>query len=254
MVTPLDTALWGILPYITLGVFIVGMIWRWRYDQYGWTTRSSQSYESPWLRLASPLFHFGIIFVFVGHLMGLAIPKSWTTSMGVSEGAYHLVATVGGAIAGIMALVGLILLLIRRRTYADVFKATTKNDKLMYVLLALPILLGFVATVINQVFGPGHGYDYRETISPWLRSIFLFNPRTDLMVDVPLSFKLHIIAAFLLFMIWPFTRLVHAFSAPIGYTTRPDIVYRSRTTAISTQAPKRGWERVDMDTTAGRKR
>ena len=242
----IDIILWAVLPYVTIFLFIVGMIWRWRYDQYGWTTRSSQSYESVWLRLASPLFHFGILFVAFGHFLGLMIPKTWTRALGLSDTVYHWVATIPGTIAGLMTIVGLALLIIRRRTYGDVFRATTTNDKIMYVFLAVPILLGTAATLINQVFTTSHGYDYRETISPWLRNLFIFNPQPELMTDVPLSFQMHVVAGFLLFAIWPFTRLVHAFSAPIGYSTRPDIVYRSRQKTISTQAPKRGWEPVDF--------
>ena len=243
--TALESFLWVGLPYLSFGTFIIGMIWRYRYDQYGWTTRSSQSYESVWLRIASPLFHFGIIFVFIGHIIGLLIPKSWTEGSGISETTYHFVATYPGTLAGVATIVGLILLIIRRRTYGDVFRATTPGDKLMYVLLFLPIALGIFATIQNQLLGGTHGYEYRETISPWLRSIFTFNPKPDLMVDVPLSFQLHTIAAFLLFMIWPFTRLVHAFSAPVGYVARPDIIYRHRTAAPSTQRAKRGWEPIN---------
>ena len=76
------------------------------------------------------------------------------------------------------------LLIYRRRTTGGVFLATTANDKLMYVLLAVPIFLGFIAVIINQIVPGGHGYDYRETISPWLRSLFIFQPRPELMVDV----------------------------------------------------------------------
>ncbi|MGO1666829.1 respiratory nitrate reductase subunit gamma, partial [Flaviflexus sp.] len=189
-----DIVLWAVIPYVSIFLFIVGMIWRWKYDQYGWTTRSSQSYESVWLKLASPLFHFGILFVAIGHFLGLMIPKSWTRTLGVSDTVYHWVATIPGTIAGLAAVVGLALLIIRRRTYGDVFRATTVNDKIMYIFLAVPIVLGLIATLINQVFTTSHGYDYRETISPWLRNLFIFNPQPELMVDVPISFQMHVIA------------------------------------------------------------
>ena len=118
------------------------------------------------------------------------------------------------------------------------------NDMVMYVLLLVPILLGFAAIVTTQLFGGAEGYDYRETISPWFRSIFLLNPQAELMAEVPMVFKLHIVAGLLLFAIWPFTRLVHAVSMPVGYTTRPYVVYRSREGATSTVAPRRGWQPV----------
>ncbi|NCD21304.1 MAG: respiratory nitrate reductase subunit gamma, partial [Actinobacteria bacterium] len=89
-----------------------------------------------------------------------------------------------------------------------------------------------------------HGYDYRSTISPWLRSVFILQPDIALMEDVPLSFKLHVLSGFLLLLIWPFTRLVHVLSAPLGYTTRPYVVYRSREANVSASPEERGWDPV----------
>lgn len=233
---------WVVFPYVAMAVFIVGAIWRYRYDKFGWTTRSSELYEHTILRLGSPLFHFGIIFVALGHFMGLLIPKSWTEAVGFKETAYHFVATYMGALAGLATVVGLVILIYRRRTTGPVFLATTRVDKLMYVLLALPILLGMWATVQTQLLGGAEGYDYRETISPWLRSLFYFQPQPELMADVPLPFKLHITAAFLLFLVWPFTRLVHVFSAPLPYASRPYIVYRSREEGAGARPARPGWE------------
>jgi oligopeptide transport system permease protein len=95
-----DTLLWVVVPYVCLAVFAVGHWWRYRYDKFGWTTRSSQLYERRLLRWGSPLFHFGILFVLLGHIGGLGIPKSWTDAVGISETAYHALAIVTGAIAG----------------------------------------------------------------------------------------------------------------------------------------------------------
>ncbi|MGV9343585.1 respiratory nitrate reductase subunit gamma [Streptomyces spiralis] len=91
-----------------------------------------------------------------------------------------------------------------------------------------------------------HGRDWtdRETISPWFRSIFYLEPDPDLMSGAPILFKLHAISALLLFAAWPFTRLVHMLTAPLGYLTRPYIVYRSRDTRLGARSPRRGWERV----------
>ncbi|KAE8762817.1 respiratory nitrate reductase subunit gamma [Georgenia thermotolerans] len=234
--------LWVVFPYVSMAVFVVGTIWRYRYDKFGWTTRSSELYEKTILRLGSPLFHFGILFVALGHFMGLLIPESWTEAVGFRQEAYHFIATYMGSVAGVATVVGLAILIYRRRTTGPVFLATTRVDKLMYVLLALPILLGLWATVQTQLLGGAHGYDYRQTISPWLRSLFYLQPQAQLMTDVPLPFKLHVTAAFLLFLAWPFTRLVHAFSAPLPYATRPYIVYRSREAGAGARPSRRGWE------------
>lgn len=224
----LDIALWVVLPYVSFAILIVGLAWRYKTDQYGWTSRSSQWNEPTILRWASPLFHFGVLFVFVGHVMGLVIPKAWTQALGVSQHTYHLIATIPGSIAGVMTILGLALLIYRRLVVKSVRVATTRMDIVTYVMLCIPVLLGGAATLLNQVLGGHEGYDYRETISVWFRSIFMLQPQAHLMVDVPLSFKLHIVAGLLLFCVWPFTRLVHAVSAPVGYVARPPVIYRSR--------------------------
>ncbi|MGY2003523.1 respiratory nitrate reductase subunit gamma [Blastococcus sp. SYSU DS1024] len=237
-----EILLWVIVPYVSLAVFVVGHYWRYKYDKFGWTTRSSQLYERRLLRWGSPLFHFGILFVLIGHVMGLGIPKSWTEAVGLSETAYHALAVGVGAIAGFGTLVGLAILIYRRRTVGPVFSATTKNDKFMYLVLTVTILFGLSNTVLGAL---GHeGVDYRDTVSPWFRSIFYFQPQPELMAAAGLGFQLHALSAFVLFAIWPFTRLVHVFSAPLGYFTRPYIVYRSRDQHLGNRAAPRGWDRV----------
>lgn len=238
----LDVTLWVVAPYVSLTVFVLGHIWRYRYDKFGWTTRSSQMYESRLLRIGSPLFHFGILVVLLGHVGGLVIPKSWTEAVGVSEEAYHIVAVVLGTIAGVCTVAGMIILIYRRRMVGPVFTATTRNDKLMYALLALTILLGLSATVLANIVGGG--YDYRTTISPWFRSVFYLQPEASLMAGAPLLFKLHAFSALVLFAAWPFTRLVHMLTAPVGYLTRPYIVYRSREDQAGSRPPRRGWEPI----------
>ncbi|HEV8555678.1 MAG TPA: respiratory nitrate reductase subunit gamma [Actinophytocola sp.] len=236
--TALDALLWIAVPYVSIAVFVVGHYWRYRYDKFGWTTRSSQLYENRLLRLGSPLFHFGILLVALGHVGGLLIPKSWTEALGVSETAYHAAAVTLGAAAGFCTLAGAAILIYRRRTVGPVFSATTRNDKIMYVLLVGTIVLGLGTTVLGNL--TGHSHDYRETVAPYFRSIFSFQPDSALIKAVPWGFQLHVLAAWVLFAFWPFSRLVHVFSMPLGYLTRPYIVYRSR----DTHRPRRGWERV----------
>ncbi|GLW66250.1 nitrate reductase subunit gamma [Actinomadura rubrobrunea] len=238
----LDVLLWVALPYVAIAVFVIGHYWRYRYDKFGWTTRSSQLYEKRLLRIGSPLFHFGILIVLLGHVGGLVIPDTWTEAAGISEHAYHVAAVTLGTAAGFCTLTGLAILIYRRRTVGPVFSATTRNDKLMYAVLTLVIVLGLAATVAANL--AGGGYDYRETVSPWFRSVFMLRPDPDLMADVPILFQLHALSAMLLFCIWPFTRLVHMLTAPVGYLTRPYIVYHSRDERLGARAPRRGWERL----------
>lgn len=234
--------LWVVFPYICLTIFAVGHYWRYRYDKFGWTTRSSQLYENRLLRIGSPLFHFGILGVFLGHVVGLAVPESWTEAVGVSEGLYHFLAVSLGAVAGAATVVGMVILIYRRRTTGPVFSVTTPMDKVMYAVLGTVIVLGLVNTVSSSILGD---YDYRTGVSIWFRGIFRFSQHPELMDAAPLSYQLHGIAAMGLFALWPFTRLVHVFSAPVGYLTRPYIVYRSRDDqSLGSHSQRRGWDRT----------
>jgi nitrate reductase gamma subunit len=240
-----DVLLWGVLPYVVLVILVGGTIWRWRYDQFGWTTRSSQLYESRLLRLGSPLFHFGILAVLVGHIIGLLIPESWTSAAGLSEHAYHIQALALGGIAGVCTLAGIAILIYRRRTTGPVFMATTRNDKAMYVVLVAAIVAGLTTTLLG--IGGGEAHDYRQSVSLWFRSLATFQPDVAAMATAGVEFKVHALIGMLLFATWPFTRLVHAFSAPIGYLFRPYVVYRRRQVAAATPASRRGrrgWERI----------
>jgi nitrate reductase gamma subunit len=242
--TALDVLLWAVLPYVTIVVLVAGTIWRYRYDKFGWTTRSSELYESRLLRIGSPLFHFGILVVVIGHVIGLLIPKSLTDAIGLSQEAYHVQALLLGAIAGFCTLVGVGILIYRRRTTGPVFMATTTNDKVMYVVLVAAIVVGLATTLLGA--GGGEEHNYRLTVSPWFRSLFVLQPDVEAMARAGLTFQLHTLIGMLLFAIWPFTRLVHAFTAPIGYLFRPYIVYRSRVQAVdgtATRPARRGWER-----------
>ena len=236
---------WDVVPYVTLAIVVVGTWWRYRYDKFGWTTRSSQLYESQLLRIGSPMFHFGMLVVVFGHVIGLVIPQSWTDAVGLSHHAYHVQAVILGSIAGITMLAGISLLIYRRRTTGPVFMATTANDKLMYVVLVLAIVAGLCATALGSGV-VGEAYNYRETVSVWFRSIWILQPRGDLMAAAPMYFQVHVMIGLALFCLWPFTRLVHAFSAPIGYLFRPYVVYRSRDVAakdhlVGSTPQRRGW-------------
>ena len=242
----MNTLLWGVLPYVVLLVLVGGLIWRYRFDQFGWTTRSSQLYESKLLKIGSPIFHFALIAVLMGHLVGLLIPKAFTDWIGIDQHTYHAGALYGGGLAGIALIVGLAMLIWRRRSTSAVFKATTWNDKIMYLVLATVIGLGMVATLTGDTTPTGEEHNYRETVSVWFRSLFVFQPDVEAMGAATWQFQTHVVIGMLLFAIIPFTRLVHAFSAPFHYLFRPYIVYRSRDLqpTRSTSGQRRGWDPI----------
>ncbi len=237
----MTTLLWLTVPYVAFTSFVVGHIWRYRHDQFGWTTRSSQLHESRLLRLGSPLFHFGLLAVLGGHVLGIGVPASWTAALGVSDEAYHLISVSVGTLSGLATVAGLAILLYRRFAVPAVRKATTTIDKVMYLLLSTAILTGMLNTLGSNLIGGG--YDYRSTVSPWFRSLFTLSPRPELMVGIPLSFQIHALVVLVLLAGWPYTRLVHVFSAPLGYLIRPYVVYRSRDVAHpGARRYSRAWE------------
>lgn len=240
------TFLYGVFPYIAMGVFIVGLIWRFRYDEFGWTTRSSQLYEAKLLRIGGPMFHFGILMAVGGHALGLIIPKSFTDRF-IPEHTYHMIAVAGGMTAGILVTIGFLILLFRRRTVKTVFNATTPSDKLMYAVLAAVIAVGMWNTISTATgWGLPEGFTYRDNVSIWFRSIFTFQPNPGALEGIPLQFQLHALLAFVLLIIFPFTRLVHMLSVPVKYLVRPYIVYRSGGDrpgpAAGSRAPRGTWK------------
>ncbi|MER6591145.1 respiratory nitrate reductase subunit gamma [Micromonospora purpureochromogenes] len=231
----MTTFLWIVLPYLCLTVFVVGHVWRWRHDQFGWTTHTSQLLENRLLRLGSPLFHLGALGVVGGHAVGLLVPATVTEAVGISEHLYHVTAVWGGTLTGTMLVAGLTLLIARRIVNRRVRRATTTMDKVLYTALAAMVVLGMTATVATNLLGGG--YDYRETIAVWFRSIFWLHPQSELMTDAPLVYQLHALGGFVFLALWPFTRLVHVWSAPIAYVWRPYVVYRRRRGPAPTAPP-----------------
>jgi nitrate reductase gamma subunit len=220
-----DLFLWIALPYVCLAIFVVGHVWRYRRDQLTWTARSTQLLEQRLLRVGSLLFHFGILAVIGGHVLGILIPAGVTEAVGIDDDAYHAIAVVAGGTAGLAMTAGFVILLYRRAAVPRVRATTSRGDLVMYPLLTIAIATGMIATFGANLVDP---YSYRETVSPWFRGIFTFRPHADEMADAPLLFQLHATSVWLLYAVWPFSRLVHAWSIPLSYLRRAWIPYRSR--------------------------
>jgi nitrate reductase gamma subunit len=221
-----DVLLWVVLPYTAIVLFVAGHVWRYRFDKFGWTSRSTQLLESRWLAWGSNLFHYGALAAIGGHVLGILIPSQVTEFFGVSEATYHLVSVVAGSVAGIACVAGLVILIVRRAYFPRVRRTTSRVDVATYILLTLVIALGMVETIGYNALGGG--YDYRATVGVWFRGLLYLSPRPDLMAGAPLVYQLHSASAWLLFALWPFSRLVHAWSLPWQYIGRPYILYRRR--------------------------
>lgn len=217
---------WIVYPYITIMIMIVGLLYRYAFRQLSWAAPSTEFFEKKWLRIGSPLFHWGIILAFLGHVMGIIIPVEWYYALGINDHQYHILALVGGGIAAIMVMAGLIILLIRKVIFDPVRVHASFAD--FFTLVALLVVAGtgtYITLVYNTTQVP---YDYRHGIGPWFRSLFVLQPQYELMESAPMAFKVHVIAAFGLFASIPFTRLVHFYSLPVTYPTRAPQQYRAR--------------------------
>lgn len=217
---------WVGLPYFALAVFVVGHVWRWRYDQFGWTSRSTQLQERRLLKWGSPLFHYSTFAAIAGHVIGILIPEPVTHALGIPESAYHWFSAGAGVLAAILVIIGVIVLAGRRLLVARVRATTDRMDYAVLVLLLIGILTGVAPTIGIQMFG--EGYDYRTTVAPWFRGLFIAQPDVAAISAAPLIYQIHATAAWAVFLVWPFSRLVHAWSYPLWFLWRPYIVYRSR--------------------------
>ncbi|MEV5279553.1 respiratory nitrate reductase subunit gamma [Streptomyces sp. NPDC052811] len=240
--THLNITLWGVLPYLVLVLLAAGTAWRYHYDRFGFTTRSSQLHESRLLRVGSPLFHYGLLFVIGGHIAGLLVPEALTDRLHVSEEMYHANALVAGGAAGLATAAGFALLLHRRLRAPALRAATSRSDRVVYPLFTAVLLAGLIATASGAA---ADSYDYRLGVSLWFRSLFALDPDVSAMAHAPLVYQVHALLAMALFALWPFSRLVHAFTVPIGYLARPYVVYRSRTPAAPYRHPATGARRAN---------
>jgi nitrate reductase gamma subunit len=228
MTDRLDFLLWIAIPYAAFAVFVTGHFWRYRRDQLGGSARSTQLLERRLLRWGSLLFHLGMLAVLGGHVVGILVPASWTESLAISDGMYHALSATGGVLFGAAMLGGFGVLMYRRTRVPRVKATTTRTDLLTYLVLATAIVTGMLATTGWNVLGSG--YEYRETVAPWFRGLGLLSPDPALMSGAPLLFQVHAMSTVALFALWPFSRLVHAWSVPIVYLVRSPILYRRRLT------------------------
>ncbi|MGI8578134.1 MAG: respiratory nitrate reductase subunit gamma [Nocardioidaceae bacterium] len=236
--------LWVALPYLALGIFVLGHIWRWRYDQFGWTSRSTQLQERRWLKWGSPTFHYATFAAIGGHVLGILIPAEFTNFLGIPESVYHYFSAIAGTIAAVLVVAGVTVLAARRLFINRVRSTTSPVDWLALILLLIIILTGIIPTIaVNLV---GAGYDYRTTVGVWFRGLFVGQPDVTAMTTAPLLYQVHATAAWVIWAVWPFTRLVHAWSYPLWFLWRPYIVYRSRVAAAPNEPGTGGrkWRKI----------
>ncbi|UYZ83640.1 respiratory nitrate reductase subunit gamma [Entomomonas sp. E2T0] len=224
----IDKFVFGIYPYIAMSIFIVGCLVRFEREQYSWKSESSQLLYAGQLRLGNILFHVGILGLFFGHLVGLLTPVVVWDTLGISHSFKQVVAMTAGGIMGTMCLVGLVILIHRRFTCDRLLANSTWRDKLVLIWLLITLLLGLSTIVVSSQHLDGHEMVLLMT---WAQHIVTFRgDAASFIAEASIIFKLHIFMGMGLFVIFPFTRLVHVFSgfAAVTYITRAWQLVRPR--------------------------
>ncbi|WP_308920919.1 respiratory nitrate reductase subunit gamma [Janthinobacterium sp. J1-1] len=200
----------GIYPYIALAIFLLGSLVRFDREQYTWKSESSQVLNTGMLRLGSPLFHVGILGLFFGHAAGLLTPVWVWDALGVTHGVKQTVAMVAGGVMGTLCLVGILMLLARRFGNDRVAARTTFKDKLVLLWILLTLLLGLSSIFVSASHMDGH---MMVLLMTWAQHVVTFRgDAAGFIADAPWIFKLHLFMGMSLFVIFPFTRLVHVWS------------------------------------------
>ncbi len=217
MSTYINTLLFGIYPYIAIVTMILGSILRYDQNPYSWKADSSQLLSRKGLRWGSNLFHVGILLLFFGHLVGLLTPH-WAYDPFISAGDKQMVAMVAGGIFGTMSLVGMIILIWRRVGNPRIRATTKPMDMAILLILFVQMILGLATIPVSAQHPDGSSM---IALASWAQSIVTFQPgAADFIADQALIFKLHIFLGLTIFLLFPFTRLVHMFSAPLKYILR----------------------------------
>jgi nitrate reductase gamma subunit len=201
--------LFGIYPYIALAVFFLGSLIRFDREQYSWKSDSSQLLRRKQLLLGSNLFHIGVLFLFFGHLFGMLTPH-FIYEPFISSGSKQILAMVSGGIAGLLAFVGLTLLLHRRLTEPRIRATSKGSDILILVLLWLQLLLGLATIPLSAQHLDG---SMMVRLAEWGQRIVTFRGgAVELLEGAGWIFKTHLFLGMTIFLIFPFTRLVHIWS------------------------------------------
>ncbi|MGZ8182213.1 MAG: respiratory nitrate reductase subunit gamma [Methylobacter sp.] len=222
----LNTLLFGYYPYVAISVFFIGSLARYDRDQYTWRTGSSQFLRADELRLGSNLFHIGILLLFVGHFVGLLTPPAVYHALGLSTSAKQILAVVAGGVFGGVCLKGIIILIRRRLTDARIRATSSRMDIFILLLIGLQLALGLMTLPISL-----YHYDGANMLllGEWAQRIVTFRSgAADQVSEMGIIFKLHLFLGQTLFLVFPFSRLVHVWSVPLGYVTRPYQVVRRR--------------------------
>lgn len=224
----LKTVIFGVYPYIALTVFFIGSWIRYDHAQYTWKTDSSQLLSYAQMRLASNLFHVGILSIFAGHFAGLVLPHGLWLALGVSDMQHQWIAIVAGTVFGLMCLLGGVMLWLRRMFNPRVRATSRFSDIFILSWLLITLILG-LSTIPLSVGHANHGDpEVMMALSEWVKSILTLSPQPELLDKVDPIFRVHMFFGMTVFLLFPFTRLVHILTAPFNYLGRSYQIVRTK--------------------------
>ena len=226
-----DLLLFGVFPYIARAICLIGSWARFDLSQYSWKSGSSQVFnrnaaEQRYMRIASNLFHVGVLFVLAGHFVGLLTPEPIYHHV-ISTANKQLLAMVSGGFFGILCLIGLLMLIKRRWTDDRVRASSSTSDMMILLVLLAQLILGLMTIVASTQHMDG---SVMVMLGHWAQSIVTLQPvaAAAAITPVGLVYKLHVFLGLTLFVLFPFTRLVHIVSAPVWYLGRRYQIVRQK--------------------------
>ncbi|MCW8847742.1 MAG: respiratory nitrate reductase subunit gamma [Sedimenticola sp.] len=224
----LNDFFFGAYPYLAGTIFLLGSWLRFDREQYTWKADSSQLLSNKNMRIASNLFHVGILAVFFGHLVGMLTPHSWFLAVGISDTVHQYIAIYAGLIFGSLCLIGSIMLLLRRLNEPRVRAVSRKRDTFIIGWLLATVALGLSTTVVSFEHAAHGDASTMIALTEWVKSVATLSVNANLIQNVDFIFKLHMFFGMTVFLLFPFTRLVHVWSVPLSYLGRAYQIVRVR--------------------------
>ncbi|GAB4348477.1 MAG: respiratory nitrate reductase subunit gamma [Gammaproteobacteria bacterium] len=218
----------GVYPYLAGTVFLIACWIRFDTEQYTWKSDSSQLLSRANMRLASNFFHIGIIGIFLGHFVGLLGPHALWSALGISDLGHQYLAMYAGGAFGALCLIGGAMLWARRMFNPRVRAASRWMDIALLSWILITLLVGLSTIFVSAGHASEGNVDVMLALSAWAKSIVAFNPQPQIMATVDPIYRLHVFLGMSLFLFFPFTRLVHIWSVPIGYLGRAYQIVRTK--------------------------
>jgi nitrate reductase gamma subunit len=224
----LSKFVFAVYPYIALAVFVVGSWVRYDHEQCTWKTESPRLLSSDSMVFASNVSHIGILSIFAGHVAGLVLPQGLWLAMGISDMQHQRLAISAGSVFGLMCFLGGTILWFGRMFDARARAASRTMDIFIPTWLMVTLILGISTIPVSVGHANHNNPEVMLALSGWVQSVLTLSPRPELLDKVDAVFKTHMFFGMTVFLLFPFTRLVHVLTAPLTYVSRACRIIRTK--------------------------